>query len=61
MATDAVDTNIVLRCVLGDALAQRKKATEAEIKHREPLFTFDQKLAKQLAQVKLLKASGRLR
>ena len=46
MATDAIDTNIVLRCILGDVPTQRKKAAEAEIKHREPLFTFDQKLAK---------------
>lgn len=133
MATDAIDTNIVLRCILGDVPAQRKKAAEllrqpgalhylssqailecvyvlevameiprvevadllnffltrysgcleydremtklafpaylanpklswvdsalaaeAEIRHREPLFTFDKKLAKQLPQAKLL-------
>lgn len=29
-------------------------AAEAELKHREPLFTFDQKLARQLPQAKLL-------
>lgn len=133
MATDAIDTNIVLRCVLGDVPEQRRKAAqflregssshylsaqailecvyvmeiameipreevvdilsffltrygdvieydremvagaipyylahpklswvdcalaaEAEIRHREPLFTFDKKLAKQLPQAKLL-------
>lgn len=133
MATDAIDTNVVLRCILGDVPAQRKKAAEllgqpgtlhylssqaileciyvmeiameipraevvdlmnlfltrysasleydremtklafpvylenpklswvdcalaaeAETKHREPLFTFDKKLASQLAQAKLL-------
>ena len=26
MATDAIDTNIVLQCILGDMPAQRKKA-----------------------------------
>lgn len=133
MATDAIDTNIVLRCVLGDVPEQRRKAAEflrgakathylssqvilecvyvmevamemsreevvnlltffltrysdcieydremtavafpyylehpklswadcalaaeAEAKHREPLFTFDKKLAVQLPQAKLL-------
>lgn len=29
-------------------------AAEAELKHREPLFTFDKKLAQQLPQVKVL-------
>lgn len=133
MTTDAIDTNIVLRCVLGDVPEQRRKAAEflrgagamhylssqailecvyvmemamemtreevanllnlflarysdtleydhqmtavafpyylthpklswadcvlaaeAEIRHREPLFTFDKKLAQQLPQAKLL-------
>ena len=133
MATDSIDTNIVLRCILGDVPAQRKKAAEflstpsdthylssqvlleciyvmeialaiprqelvdlisfflaryadrleydrnmtaiafpyylerpklswadcalaaeAEVKHREPLYTFDRKLASQLPQAKLL-------
>ena len=133
MATDAIDTNIVLRCILGDVPEKRRKASEflrkdgathylssqailecvyvmevalsmpreevanllnfflvrygdtmeydremvkvalpyylehpklswvdcalaaeAEIRHREPLFTFDLKLAKQLPQAKAL-------
>ena len=133
MATDSIDTNIVLRCILGDVPEQRKKAAEflsnpsdthyfssqalleciyvmeialaiprpelvnlvtfflaryadrleydrnmttiafpyylehpklswadcalaaeAEAKHREPLYTFDRKLASQLPQAKLL-------
>ncbi len=133
MATDSIDTNIILRCILGDVPEQRKTAAkflrtpntthylssqaileciyvleiaeeipreevvdllnffltrysdvleydhemvaialsyyrtypklswadcalsaEAELKHREPLFTFDKKLANQLPQAKLL-------
>lgn len=133
MATDAIDANIMLRCILGDVPEQRRKAAqflreggsshylssqaileciyvieiameipreevekmmsffltrygdvieydremvkmvfsyylahpklswvdcalaaEAEIRHREPLFTFDKKLALQLPQAKLL-------
>lgn len=34
-------------------------AAEAEIRHREPLFTFDKKLAAQMAQAKLLGEAGK--
>ena len=76
MATDSIDTNIVLRCILGDVLeynymmvstalpyylahpklswADCALSVEAELKHREPLFIFDKKLANQLPQAKLL-------